>query len=574
MAFRLSNHQNELKSHYDVIVIGSGYGASVSASRLARCGLKVAVLERGKEYPIGSLPDTIAKAGGEFQLRGLGRKFGSYQGLFDFRLGDDIHILMGCGLGGTSLINANVCLKPDPRLFDDPRWPDAVRTDGTLVEGFARARRMLRPNTYPGQPPLQKVEALAVAASALGADLEYVPLHVTFAERANAANIIQPACTLCGDCMSGCNVGAKTTTVVTYLADASAHGAEIFTHMPVRSIGKNPDGTWRVHVVRPDQDKEGDGLNTLINADRVVLGAGTLGSTEIMLRSRALGLPLSDLLGHGFSGNGDMITIGYNNDIPINGIGVGHPSRVDVPPVGPAVAGLIDLRNTDDLDNGIAVVEASIPSSMAAILGPGLALGGGLFARDTDHSLVDELDEMGRAALSLVQGAYRGAVHNTQTMLAIGHDDASGELILEDDSVKVKYPGLGRQQTYQHIDQICSQAVAATGGSYMRNPLSESAFGGNPLSVHPLGGCRMAEDRSEGVVNHMCEVFDGTPSLASDAIHQGLYICDGSVLPRGVGIHPLFTITALIERAMLHIGRANGWTFNDEMRKSRPQRLT
>ena len=571
MAFRLSNPGTSLKNHYGVVVIGSGYGASVSASRLARSGLKVAVLERGKEYPLGSMPDTMAKATTEFQASGCGRAFGNPSGLFDFRVGEDIHILTGCGLGGTSLINANVCLKPDPRVFEDKVWPKALRTDGTLAEGFARARRMLKPNTYPGSPSLLKLDALNTSAHALKTDLEYPPLHISFEERANAANIIQPACTLCGDCCSGCNVGAKTTTVVTYLADAAAYGAEIFTEMPVRTIGKNPDGTWRVHI---KQQGDAGGLNSIINADRVVLGAGTLGSTEILLRSKALGLQLSDQLGQRFSGNGDMITMGYNNDIPINGIGVGHPPRVDMPPIGPAVAGLIDLRNTENLNDGIGLVEVSIPSSMAAMLAPALGAGGKLFAKDQDASFKDELDEMGRAALSLVAGAYKGAVHNTQTFLAIGHDDSSGELVLEDDRIKIKYPGLKDHPTYQRIDEICASAVAATGGSYMRNPLSEDALGGTPLSVHPLGGCAMSEDRSSGVVNHKCEAFDGAQDADPKATHRGLYICDGSVLPRSIGIHPLFTITAVVERAMLHIACAEGWSFDDKMRKSRPQKLT
>ncbi len=576
MAFRLSKPVQELKPHYDVVVVGSGYGASVAASRLSRCGRKTALLERGKEYSPGSFPNDLSQARDEFQLSGCGRHFGPPTALMDFRYGEDIHVLLGCGLGGTSLINANVCLRPDPRVFQDSIWPEALRGDGTLWEGFARARRMLRPVTYSGEPALKKLDALGMSARALGVDLDYPPLHITFDERANAANIIQPACTLCGDCCSGCNVGAKTTTVVTYLADAAAFGAEIYTGTTVSFLGKNDDGSWTVHFCPTDLDSrktiESPDLQT-ITAKAVVLGAGTLGSNEILLRSKGRGLAVSDRLGHGFTGNGDMITMGYNNDVPINGVGVGFPAKVAGDPVGPAVAGLVDLRNTPELNDGIGLVEASIPSSSAALLAPMLVPGGKIFADDTDRSFDDQLDEMGRAALSLVKGAYEGAVHHTQTFLAIGHDDAGGQIVLEDGEVRIKWPGLADQKIYEKIDEICARAVAATGGSYMRNPLSNASLGGNPLSVHPLGGCAMADDISGGVVDHKCEIYDASPSSPPGAVHDGLYVCDGSVLPRSVGIHPLFTITAIAERAMLHIARDKGWQFDDRLRQGQPQRL-
>ena len=576
MAFRLSKPVRELKQHYDVVVVGSGYGASVAASRLSRCGRKVAILERGKEYSPGSFPDSLSKARAEFQLSGCGRKFGSATGLMDFRFGEDIHILLGCGLGGTSLINANVCLKPDPRVFEDLVWPERLRKDGTLMEGFARARRMLRPLTYSDTPSLRKLDALGMSARALGTELEHPPLHISFEARANAANIVQPACTLCGDCCSGCNVGAKTTTVVTYLADAAAFGAEIFTELSVRFLSKNDDGSWTVHFkpVFPDRRNDDAGLETqTLTASSVVLGAGTLGSNEILLRSKGRGLAISERLGFGFTGNADMITMGYNNDVPINGVGVGNPPKFNGEPVGPAVAGLIDLRNTAELNDGVALVEASIPSSTAPLLAPMLVPGGKIFGQDTDQGFTDELDEMGRAALSLVAGAYRGAVHNTQTFLAVGHDDAGGRMVLEGGELRIKWPGLADQSVYARIDEICTRAVAATGGTYMRNPLSNASLGGNPLSVHPLGGCRMADDISGGVVNHKCEVFDANPDSGPASVHSGLYVCDGSVLPRSVGIHPLFTITAIVERAMIHIARDMGWQFDDKMRQSRPQRL-
>jgi cholesterol oxidase len=142
---RLSSSLDELKPEYDAIVVGSGYGAGVAASRLARIGLKVAVLERGREIQLGAFPDTMEEATAELQYTLGDRHIGRRTGLYDLHLGRDMHVLTGCGLGGTSLINANVSLPPDPRVWEDPCWPPSILAEGTLEEGFNRAARMLRP---------------------------------------------------------------------------------------------------------------------------------------------------------------------------------------------------------------------------------------------------------------------------------------------------------------------------------------------------------------------------------------------------------------------------------------------
>src|SRR6185503_1226902 len=121
MQQRLSSPRDQIEPAYDVVVVGSGYGGGVAASRLARAGQSVCVIEKGKEFLTG-----------ELQINGSKMRSGSLTGLFDFRLGADIHVLVGCGLGGGSLINAGVALKPDPRVFTDAVWPDEVTRDGLL----------------------------------------------------------------------------------------------------------------------------------------------------------------------------------------------------------------------------------------------------------------------------------------------------------------------------------------------------------------------------------------------------------------------------------------------------------
>ena len=165
---------------------------------------------------------------------------GSRTGLFDFRLGADIHVLVGCGLGGGSLINAGVALKPDARVFADPAWPEEVRD-----RRAARARLQARGvdaaarRAMPTRSELTKYRALETASAAFGVPPVAAPVVVSFEDIVNPAGVAQPACTLCGDCCSGCNVGAKNTVAMTYLPDAKAHGAEIFTELSVSHVAKD-----------------------------------------------------------------------------------------------------------------------------------------------------------------------------------------------------------------------------------------------------------------------------------------------------------------------------------------------
>ncbi|HVY43172.1 MAG TPA: GMC family oxidoreductase N-terminal domain-containing protein [Hyphomicrobiaceae bacterium] len=544
-----------IRSEYDAVVVGSGYGGGVAASRLARMGFKVAVLERGREYLPGEFPTNISQARRETQISTAGKRLGSATALFDLRVGRDVHTLVGCGLGGTSLINANVCLSPDVPVFEDEVWPQPIRSDHWLNLGFHRARAMLAPQTLPEASNPLKLQALDAAARQFGRQAERVPLHIAFTERVNAAGVLQPACTQCGDCMGGCNVGAKTTVHSTYLADAARHGAELFTHANVRAIERAGDA-WRVVYQRQDVADASMPVRA-VAARMVVLAAGTLGSNEILMRSRERGLALSDCLGKRLSTNADAIAFGYNNKVPINAVGVGNPPRKDVAPPGPAVAGRIDLRRRKDEHDRLVVVDAAVQSAMATLL-PFLLPAGAFMGTATEKGLESFLEDMQRTAQSVVQGAYRGAVQNTQVFLAVGHDRAAGELVLEHDRIAIVWPGAIDDPVYSHIDATLQKAVAATGGTYMPNPLSKSFFGGNLFTVHPLGGCALATDRTAGVVDHQCRVFDGDPAKPADATHPGLFVCDGSVVPRSLGVHPLLTITALAERAMLLLARDLG----------------
>jgi len=567
---RLGRPASELRPEYDAVVVGSGYGGGTAASRLARMGLKVAVLERGREHLPGEFPTNPLSAQRETQITAAGKRVGSATALFDIRLGADVHVVQGCGLGGTSLINANVCLTPDQLVFEDDVWPEPIRSDHWLNVGFHRAREMLAPEPLPPAANPLKLQALGTAAKSFGRTAERVPLHVAFKDGPNAAGVLQPACTQCGDCMGGCNVGAKTTVHATYLADAANHGAEIFTQVRVRSVEPMADGRWRVIYVREDDEKRTVPVR-LTTGRMVVLAAGTLGSNEILMRSRDRGLKISDRAGKNFSTNADAIAFGYNNAVAVNAIGVGHPPRAKVPPPGPAVSGLIDLRRRKDPDDRLAVVEASVQSAMAGLL-PFVLPVGAIAATAGEKGLSRFIAETQRTLESVVKGAYSGAVHNTQVFLAVGHDGARGELSLEHDRLVISWPDALKAPVYERIHATLKKAVEATGGTYVPNPVSNALLGGNLMTVHPLGGCGMGDDRTRGVVDHKGRVFDGDEAKPADAVHDGLYVLDGSILPRSLGVHPLMTITALAERAMLLMARDLGRELSVAPLAAAPQR--
>jgi cholesterol oxidase len=568
---RLARPAAQAKPTYDVIVVGSGYGGGVAASRLARIGLSVAVLERGREYLPGDFADTMLAASTSMQINTGGRRIGPADALFDLRVGKDVHALVGCGLGGTSLINAAVCLTPDSMVLEDEAWPEEIRIDHRLNVGYHRAREMLAPTPLPATSTPTKLASLERAGAALGHHVERVPLHIAFENQTNAAGVAQPACVQCGDCMGGCNTGAKTTVHSTYLTDAVNHGAELFTGANVRLIERAGGDLWRVVFRRNDADGSHVPVGA-VTAAMVVLAAGTLGTAEILMRSREQGLRVSDRLGWRFSTNADVMSFGYNYDRPVNSVGIGLSGRPKVPPPGPAVVGLIDLRRRRDPLDRVALVEATVPSVMAGLMPMLLASGAKLAPAAAGGGIAGLLANVRRDAESVVSGAYKGPVHHSTAFLAVGHDGAAGRLMFEDDSLVVHWPRASDEPIFTHISAMLRTGVAANSGTYVPNPVSSELLGGDLMTVHPLGGCSMGRDRTKGVVDHKCRVYDGDPAKRADAVHDGLYICDGSVMPRPLGVHPLLTIAAVAERAMMLFAREHGLPLDVSPRRDAPKR--
>ena len=533
---KLSSPHENIKPRYDAVIVGSGYGGGVSASRLARMGLKVCVLERGREFQTGDFPTRFPDLKNNIKATGDRLSTGSDTALYDFRAGADIHVLIGRGLGGGSLINAGVALRPDPRVFEHAAWPDEIARTQDLDEAFTRAKNMLRPATHAAANEMTKYKALERAGNANKPSIAPAEVVVSFFDNTNPAGVTQPQCTLCGDCCSGCNVGAKNTVALTYLPDAHNHGAEIYTQIRVSHIERT-DAGWRI-MADAVGDKE-SALEITIEAETIILAAGTLGSTEILLRSRDKGLKTSSQLGKGFSANGDIIAFGYGADEKVNAIGVGHPPRVELDDVGACVSGQIKISDPDNLDHEMYVQEGVLPSPLAPLLPMVFIPGGRILG----------------ALKSLVKGVYNGPFAHLHTFFAVSHDSAQGEMTLNDNQLKLSWPDVANEPVFARLDAMLEKISNASGADYVKNPLDKTMVGNRPATAHPLGGCAMGRDASDGVVNHKCQVYSGATDAEPGAVHGGLYVCDGSVIPRSLGVNPLLTITALTERAMMLLAR-------------------
>ncbi|MEO8336113.1 MAG: GMC family oxidoreductase N-terminal domain-containing protein [bacterium] len=546
---------DRMSEEYDVIVVGSGYGGAINASRLARAGLKVCLLERGDERQPGDFPEGPLEAMREVQMDFANRRVGAPNALYDFHVNADISVLVGCGLGGTSLINANVAILPDERVWLDSKWPDAIRADREtrFADGVTRANEMLRPMSFPShvaQP--HKLQAMARSAKHMGAAVFQPPITVSFEDGINHVGIEQHACNNCGNCVGGCNIGAKNTLLMNYLPDAHNHGAEIFTGCSVRRLERKGK-RWLVRFEVSGSGMRKFGASSMfVAAETVILAAGSLGSTEILLRSRDAGLSMSDKVGHSFTGNGDVLGFAYNADIPIHGIGVGS-KRQGGP--GPCITSLIDLRNTEKLEDGMIIEEGVIPSTLAPMLASSLFMAARMLGKDTDSGLQDFAEEKVREMKALIPGISTGAVANTQTFLVMAHDDSCGKIALVGDRVRIHWPDCGKQSIFERINAELLRATAALGGTYIKNPSWSDRLGKNLVTVHPLGGCGMSETAEHGVVDDRGRVFAG---VAGSEVHEGLYVSDGSIMPRSLGVNPFLTISALAERTAALIAEERG----------------
>jgi len=287
---------------------------------------------------------------------------------------------------------------------------------------------MLGSNPYPGEPAdINKLLALGTSGQSMDANFYRPQINVTFQAKISGGGVQQSPCTGCGDCVTGCNFGAKNTTLMNYLPDAVRHGAVIFTKCGVDHVSRQGE-RWVVHYQRLDSGEEAQGEDLRqLSADVVILAGGSLGSTEILLRSQGNGLALSPTLGTHFSGNGDVLGFGYNLNRDIDGIGWGHVPPGLLPKVGACITGIIDLRNQPELRQGMIIEEGSIPGGIGSVIPEALAGAAALAGEDLTTSPADRVAGLLREAESFVLGPHSGAAKRSQVYLVMTHDSGTRE---------------------------------------------------------------------------------------------------------------------------------------------------
>ena len=564
------NWDDRLPDGYDVVVIGSGYGGAITAARLATAhwpGTKpsICILERGKEWLPGEFPDSLVK--GAQQVRTF-----NPLGLYDFHLGTDIGALVGSGLGGTSLINANVAIRPDNEVFDQSRWPQAIREardSGKLSQYFDRVQATLQAGPHPEGMKLSKARALKQGADRVkGANFDLLNLAVNFTtEGRNKWGIEQRKCINEGDCSTGCNVGAKNTLDTNYLAIAKSAGAHIFTQVEVKHIEKSAAEGYNLFYQRR-KDAHNQPEQGMLTAKRlIVLAAGALGSTEILLRSKDEGLQLPNTVGSRFSGNGDFFGISYNSDVRTDVLGWGaypdserarrlqpQPGQLLVP--GPTIVGRIKYKTNKGLKKRITIEDFSFP---LMLVDAARSIFVWLIGRDTDlfdfRDNIKEFERKTRDIGGIDPQLEEGALNHTLLYLVMGQDDGAGRIVLDSGRVKIQWPKVGRQKIFKKMNKQLLAHAKSLGATFIKNPLWRFTPSRTLMTVHPLGGCPMGDNPAQSVANDVGQVFDAEGNL-----HDGLYVADGSVIPTPLGVNPFLTISAIAERIAEHLVTKLGGT--------------
>ena len=508
---------------YDAVVIGSGFGGSIHALRLAEAGFSVLVLERGRRYQPRHFPRNVRNT--DALLWRYPDKKRS-QGLFDFRVFSGISTVVAAGVGGGSLIYASIHYRPRARIFDDQRWPRSFTLEN-LEPYYDKVSATLGVETMPPDLKLAKRDSFHRAAEAMGRPAMDTPQAVSW-KRVHGAGEGRMPCQLCAECEFGCTYGAKNTLDFTYLAQAEAKGARISPGRLVSHIAPARGGGWDVHHTDVASGQAG-----VVTGKKVIIAAGTLGSNEILLRSRDFTrtLPkLSHRLGMGYSGNGDFLGNIQNATVPLD------------PWVGPDVTSVMwhdegalsFVLATPTFNRPVMEVLASHgqPSSRRALrrFAP-------LVWRKLPSLVVLGL-RSGMLSAPLRRPAVgAGPADRMTNVFAIGLDNARGRIVLRGGKIDILWNYHDENQSLITRQRTAMQELARQyGGTYADFPLWEHF--GRTMTVHSLGGCALSETADQGVVGVDGQVHG----------HPGLYVADGSVIPTAIGSHPAMTISAVAER--------------------------
>jgi cholesterol oxidase len=519
-----------VESRYDVVVVGSGFGGGVTACRMAEQGLRVCVLERGRRFGPGDFPDRPEQAPLAFWHPTL-----NPGGMLDLRLMKDLAVITGAGVGGGSLVYANVQLRAPADVFEEAAWPSAITRAG-LDPYYDRTEEALDPHETPPEPALPKIRAFDAMAERAGRTATRLPLAVHFGEnrRHPFSDVFQQGCQNLGRCDLGCPVLAKNTVDITYLARAEAHGAEVYPLHEVQRIEPAGSG-WSVGFRDLQYRNAGS-----VQAPLLVLAAGTIGSSRLLLKNRGRLGRLSPALGSRFSGNGDALALAIDPEAPdVSG------ARTEY---GPSMTSRIDYT----AERGFMVADGGLPGNF-----------GGVLAAVRE---VNALTGWGRVVLHVknaatklgltdshvthrnVQLRQQEPIGDTLVFLMLGRDAADGQMRLTPlfGTFDIRWRKADSAGLFAGMREAAGELARAAGAK------SFFALDAGPLgkfiTVHPLGGCPMSDDPARGVTDDQGRVHG----------HDGLYVLDGSIVPTALGVNPSKTIAALAERGVEHLLRQRG----------------
>lgn len=551
----------------EMVVVGSGFGGAVVAARTARRWPgQVLVLERGKRYPMGSFPRSPRAMAENFWNLPFEDRAGpahitkgdQRHGLFDIRNGRHINAVLCAGLGGGSLIYANVFLEPPNQIFERG-WPSGFDR-GRLDPYYAVARSVLgaRPIPQNDDPRrrIQRAELFDEIARRHGRPHRLVDINVFFGndfaqptpighQEKNRYGALQTSCVYCGECDVGCNTHSKNTLDLNYLHVAEhRHGAGILTEhlatkiVPVDIKGADDptelgDNGYRVYYLDLLAGEERSVLTR-----RVCVSSGALGSTELLMRCRDVHgtLPhVSQTLGQRFSANGDFLSFAVAGNKPVD------------PNYGPVITRMTDYNLFDRFDSERAFIleDAAFPafaSWYAEAALPVTTLGSLWKAiRHAFHRLLGGAS-LGRVGFFLADLLRDDASYRTAVLLCMGLDKGTGTMKLNDNGFLVlDWPYRDNMKLYDAILAMAKDFGRHTGARLVVALPNWWWPARHNVTVHALGGCILADDASQGVTSGAAQ------TLGQVFGYQGLYVADGAIVPTAIGANPTATIAALSE---------------------------
>jgi cholesterol oxidase len=516
---------------FDVIVVGSGFGGAVVACRLAEAGARVLVLERGRRWTKDQYP---RKAGDAWIFNHTHPE--RHNGWLDLRFYKGMAVAQGAGVGGGSLCYSSVVIPADRAQFERG-WPPEISFD-ELAPYYEKVRRMLALREIPVTQHTRRYKLLERGAEALGFSSRFVslPLAVSFdpdwnyglpdpldprhSKRfTNAQGQEQGTCVHLGNCDLGCDVHAKNTLDLNYIPLAERHGAEVRPLHVVHRIEPDADG-YRVVFDRIDGGRRVRGEE---RGRRVVVAAGSLGSTELLLRCRDehRTLPrISRVTGRRWSPNANVLTPArYARDAQVE------------QSIGPTISAGLDFSDGSLDGERFLIEDDGFPNVLLNALTARVGSGGAnVFAEALRRHLSRGLDE-------------HNPLGNIMMWLGAGVDAGDGQLHLRrrwltpwKRDFALTWQVRRSERVIDAIIGMHKRLSEATGGR-LQVPFYWSVLK-SLVTVHPLGGCTVASTGQDGVVDHRGEVFG----------YKNLYVADGAIVPGPIGRNPSMTIAALAER--------------------------